>query len=211
MTAGVDDMHTITDNKGFTLVEVLVTLVILSVGLLGIAGLQASGLRFNSISAQRSLASIETSNFIAKMRANICGVNDTDPAVIAAGAGPAYSDCTTPTDDGFSYADKSSVLPTPAGTTAIVDPGNTCTTAGVKCTSNIQAQADMWSFATSVANRLKTGEITIICNKDAGGNCTNSSTYTVTVLWLETNAAIDNAGHVTGAEVQQSFTTVFRP
>ena len=45
-------------NSGFTLVEVLVTLVILSVGLLGIAALQTASLRNNLDSAMRSQASL---------------------------------------------------------------------------------------------------------------------------------------------------------
>jgi type IV pilus assembly protein PilV len=51
-------MNTLFSNKrkatGFTLIEVLVTMLILAVGLLGIAALQLKGLQFNHDSALRS-------------------------------------------------------------------------------------------------------------------------------------------------------------
>lgn len=55
---------------GFTLVEVLVTLVILSVGLLGIAALHSASLRNNLDSALRSQASALAADIADRMRAN---------------------------------------------------------------------------------------------------------------------------------------------
>jgi len=55
---------------GFTLLEVLVAIVILSVGLLGLAGLQATGLQANHSAYLRSQASILSYDIIDAMRAN---------------------------------------------------------------------------------------------------------------------------------------------
>jgi type IV pilus assembly protein PilV len=55
---------------GFTLVEVLVTLVILSVGLLGIAALHTASLRNNLDSALRSQASALAADVADRMRGN---------------------------------------------------------------------------------------------------------------------------------------------
>jgi type IV pilus assembly protein PilV len=55
---------------GFSLVEILVALVILSVGLLGLAGLQTSSLRAGDDAYLRSEASILAYNLIDRMRAN---------------------------------------------------------------------------------------------------------------------------------------------
>jgi type IV pilus assembly protein PilV len=55
---------------GFTLVEVLVTLIILSVGLLGIAALHSASLRNNLDSALRSQASALAADIADRMRAN---------------------------------------------------------------------------------------------------------------------------------------------
>lgn len=64
--------------NGFTLIEILVTVVVLSIGLLGLAGLQATALRFNSTAYQRSQATILAYDIAEQMRANAkaarCGV-----------------------------------------------------------------------------------------------------------------------------------------
>jgi type IV pilus modification protein PilV len=212
-----------TKDRGFSLIEVLVTLIIVSVGLLGIAALQTTGLRFNAISTQRSIASIEINNFIGKMRANICGVQNTDPAKLA-DIGPAYSACSTTTtaDKLFSYADKTSELPLPVvGTdvptahTTITDPGNTCTTSGTPCDSDTQAKADLWAFAQNVATNLVNGAVRVSCNDDLStatlNDCTNASTYKVMVIWQEADLGAGNTGLATGANITQTFFTVFRP
>lgn len=59
---------------GFAMIEVLVTILILSFGLLGLAGLQATGLSNNYGSHMRSIATIQTYELIDRMRANRSGV-----------------------------------------------------------------------------------------------------------------------------------------
>jgi type IV pilus assembly protein PilV len=56
--------------RGFGLLEVLVTVIVLSVGLLGLAGLQATSLRFNSSAYQRSQATHLAYDLADRMRAN---------------------------------------------------------------------------------------------------------------------------------------------
>jgi type IV pilus assembly protein PilV len=56
--------------RGFTLIEILVTVIVLSIGLLGLAGLQATALRFNSTAYQRSQATILAYDIAEQMRAN---------------------------------------------------------------------------------------------------------------------------------------------
>lgn len=55
---------------GFTLIEVLVTLLILSVGLIGLAALQAKSLQYNQGSYLRSQANILAYDIIDRMRIN---------------------------------------------------------------------------------------------------------------------------------------------
>ena len=57
-------------SRGFTLVEVLVALVVLSIGLLGVAALQLTSLRSNHSSAMRSQATFLAYDIIDRMRAN---------------------------------------------------------------------------------------------------------------------------------------------
>lgn len=56
--------------RGFTLIEALVALLALSIGLLGVAGLQITGLRANVSSAWRSQATYLSYDIIDRMRAN---------------------------------------------------------------------------------------------------------------------------------------------
>lgn len=57
-------------NRGFTLIEVLVAVFVLSIGLLGLAGLQATSLRNNHGGYLRSQANILAYDLIDRMRAN---------------------------------------------------------------------------------------------------------------------------------------------
>lgn len=57
-------------NRGVTLIEVLVAVLVLSIGMLGIAGLQARALKYNQSSYERSVAVIQSQSIGDSMRAN---------------------------------------------------------------------------------------------------------------------------------------------
>ena len=57
-------------NRGFTLLEVLVSLVILAVGLLGFAGMQARMLKLNQSASERSVAIMTSYSILDAIRAN---------------------------------------------------------------------------------------------------------------------------------------------
>ena len=85
-------------NRGFTLIEVLVTLVILTFGLLGIAGLMAKGQRASFEAFQRQQATSIASDMAERVRANRTQVvaysaaaSVTDPL----GPGARYNDLLT--------------------------------------------------------------------------------------------------------------------
>ena len=61
--------------RGLSLVEVLVTMVIVAIGLLGIAGLQLSSLKLGLIAENRSTAVIVVSTLLDRMRSNISNVS----------------------------------------------------------------------------------------------------------------------------------------
>jgi type IV pilus assembly protein PilV len=58
---------------GFSLIEVLVALFVLAIGLLGLAMLQTTGLRFNTNSYSRSQATYVAYDIVDRMRANRTG------------------------------------------------------------------------------------------------------------------------------------------
>jgi len=86
---------------GFTLIEILVTVVILSIGLLGIAGMQASSLRNNHVAYTETQAANLVMDMADRIRANPVAAqgNDylydtnvsvaTDPGCINTGCTPA--------------------------------------------------------------------------------------------------------------------------
>lgn len=56
--------------SGFTLVEVLVTVIILAIGILGLAGLQIAGMRSNHSAFLRTQATLAASDLMDRMRVN---------------------------------------------------------------------------------------------------------------------------------------------
>jgi len=76
--------------RGTTLLEVLVSVLVLSIGLLGVAGLQTYGLRYNQSAYLRSQATILAYDMVDRMRSNSNGV--------ASGFYNSVSTATLPTD-----------------------------------------------------------------------------------------------------------------
>lgn len=60
--------------SGFTLLEILVAIVVISLGLLGLAGLQAASLTNNQTAQFRSIATQQAYDMADRMRANLAGV-----------------------------------------------------------------------------------------------------------------------------------------
>jgi len=60
--------------RGVTMLEVLIAILIISIGLLGMAGMQAAGLRANVGASQRSAATMLAYDMADRMRANMAGV-----------------------------------------------------------------------------------------------------------------------------------------
>ena len=83
---------------GFTLLEVLIALLVLSIGLLGLAALQTTGLRSNQMASMRTLATQFTYDITDRMRSNPAGVAAGDYVIARtrAPASPAVN--TTDTD-----------------------------------------------------------------------------------------------------------------
>ncbi|MDX9741032.1 MAG: type IV pilus modification protein PilV [Gammaproteobacteria bacterium] len=77
---------------GFTLIEVLITVVVLAIGLLGLAGLQLNGLRFTHSAYQTSQATIAAYDIIDRMRVNRLAA-ESGSYDIALGATPTAANC----------------------------------------------------------------------------------------------------------------------
>lgn len=67
-------------HAGFTLLEVLIAIVIFSIGLLGWAGLQLAALGGSRSAELRTIAMLQAQSLADRMRANMSAVNDGDYA-----------------------------------------------------------------------------------------------------------------------------------
>ncbi len=95
-------------NNGFSLIEVLVAMVVLAIGLLGLAGLQTASLKSNNSAYQRSQATILANEMLDRMRANRVGIQSNFYDDPYSGGTPADPNCvanTTGTPLGCSIQD----------------------------------------------------------------------------------------------------------
>lgn len=114
--------------SGFTLMEVLVAVVVLAIGLLGLAGLQAQGLRFNHDAYLRTQATLLAYDMADRMRANMNGVQngaydaidgtEADPGCITTGC----TDAEMAAYDGFIWG-RTVADTLPAGTGTVTAQG----------------------------------------------------------------------------------------
>lgn len=121
--------------RGFTLIEVLVTVIVLAIGLLGLAALQFSGLRYTHSAYQRSQATILTNDIIDRMRVNrtvaesggyVIGIGDNPGSVSCTGAGASCDPGTLAGADLFEWKQSIEAV-LPAGDGAVAQDGATFT------------------------------------------------------------------------------------
>lgn len=78
---------------GFMLIEVLVTIVIFTIGILGVIGLQTLALSSSHLSSLRTEATLLVSDMAERMRANLVAVHGTGGATRYDEAAPATNAC----------------------------------------------------------------------------------------------------------------------
>ncbi len=108
-------------NSGFTLIEVLIAMFVLAIGLLGLAGLQATGMRNNLSAYHRSEATVLAYDLADRMRAN-----SADSSLLSA-----------------------STYSTVAPTTALIQNG--CRQVANACTPAQMAQNDLFEWNRGIA------------------------------------------------------------
>lgn len=162
-------LHLRSDQQGFLLLEILITVVILSLGLLGVAAMQFVGLQGNNRANERGLATILAYDVIDRMRAN--------PQ--AAYAGAYVLDPDNP-PDGPDY-DCQNVFPAP----------------NTHCEPEEMAASDLeeWRFSL---NTLPGSTARIECEDSAGDACTASTDaptfHTVTIIWDDARSGATGTG-----------------
>jgi type IV pilus assembly protein PilV len=165
----MNHLHPISRNRGFSLVEVMVALVVSAVGLLGLAKMESLAVSSTAVASARSIAAIQASSLAAAMHANrgywAAGVAPASTTVTALlGSAPTISDA------GLSSAPPNNCsVPAAAGT----------------CTANQMAAFDVQQWAAGLETLLPGSFSTITCTTVI----TTPVTCTIQIQWTENGVA----------------------
>jgi type IV pilus assembly protein PilV len=162
-------------SAGFGLIEVMVSLIVIAVGLLGIAKMEALAYASTGVASARSLAAIEAESLSAVMHA--------DRAYWASGAANG-SFTVSPTAI-------SNVTATTLLNTAV-----TCTTTSTtpaQCTPPLLAAWDVQQWQAALTNVIPNYLATVTCTTPV----TVSVNCTIQITWSENNVAINTQGQGT--------------
>ena len=155
-------LHAAGEQQGASLIEVLVAIVVLSIGLLGIAGLQAATTKYKINTWSRSSATQLVSDLSERIRIN--------PDV-------AGSNFTTGVNSASSYT-LSSTWTAHGGTPPTI--AKDCAKAGVACTTTERAAYYMAYWQRRVREALPQGAANVAGDKRNG--------FQVTLMWMDTDA-----------------------
>jgi type IV pilus assembly protein PilV len=174
---------------GFSLVEVMVALVVISIGLLGIAKMQALALSSTGTAKMRSLAAIEAASLASTMRADRTYWS-------AIGATLTVSVANT------------GVVTAAPGATVIAAPASNCASVAPACTSAQIAAQDLNDWAQTLINILPGGSAVVQCKVDATG--ANPVSCSIELTWKENLVALNTATNAsaTTAQNQNALTAV---
>ena len=74
--------------SGFTLIEILIALLVLSIGLLGVAAVQFQSLQNSNASYERSMATMQARDLVERLWAGICVLYNADGSIAVGNQGP---------------------------------------------------------------------------------------------------------------------------
>lgn len=174
--------HSIARSRGFSLIEVMVALVVICIGLLGVAKMQALSLANTTISRQRSIAAIEAASLAAAMRANrlYWGATASNFALTWNPANaPAFAVTGDATLAAAANAGNAHACDGAAGTVAV------CAYAA---NNQALAAADLVGWAASLAAVLPNPSATVTCGVPVG--TTLPASCTININWSETSVAM---------------------
>jgi type IV pilus assembly protein PilV len=173
-------------SSGFSLMEVMVALVVCSIGLLGLAKMESLALSGTHVASSRALAALEASSLAAAMHAN--------PGYWAGGYAPAATTVSF-NSSGLAISD--------TGLAAAA----TCLAAGTgSCGTGQMAAYDLQQWATDVKFVLP-GFLSTI-------NCSTSGfpvTCTIQIQWTETAVAANTTQTNIGALAAPTYTLFVQP
>lgn len=183
--------------RGFSLVEVMVALIIICVGLLGIAKLEALMLSSTGTSRVRALVALQAASLADTMHADRDYWGGNSTYWIPSGGNLTLT------------GTESAGTTTWAGTNAPGSSPGSCV--GVVCNSEQLAQYDLSNWSTDLDTVLQTSTSTITCSLTAG---TGLVSCTIQIQWNENTVATNQQEANVGAPTafqQQTYDLVVQP
>ena len=171
-------------NRGFSMIEVLVTILLMSVALLGVAKMQAAAVSNTQIARVRSLIAIQAGSLAASMHGN--------RGYWAAGLAPAtFSAAGATVTDG----------------TGVLNAAANCVAAA--CTPAQLAAYDVQNWATNLSTQFPSYAATVNCSTGVGAPVSCN----INVTWAEKYIAINRstAASASALTATQSFTLYVEP
>jgi type IV pilus assembly protein PilV len=162
-------MNATTRQSGFSLIEVMVALVVCSIGLLGLAKMESLALASEDVSGTRTIAAMQASSLAAMMHADrgYWGSSSVTASAVVTGGLTTYN----VTDTNLAYG------------------GTPCTTSPGSCTPVQMAAYDLYNWGSGLQTLLPGYQATMTCTPAATAA---PVTCTITVNWVE-NAVAANA------------------
>jgi type IV pilus assembly protein PilV len=176
------------NQRGFSLLEVMVALVVLSVGLLGVVKLETVAYASTNIASKRSIAALEAASLAASMHVNRGYWTSTDTAAAS-----------------ISVKGTTVLVTAVAPLLAAVGPGQDCTSKSttLPCLPVIMAAYDLQQWAKNLQPLLPNYQATINCGT------TNPVSCMINMTWNENAVAINT--QETGALASPSYTLYVEP
>jgi type IV pilus assembly protein PilV len=194
------------DARGFTLIEVMVALIIIAVGMLGIAKMQGLALSSTNASRSRALASIEASSLASAMQANRVYWSNAaslpGTITVTTSAGTATAAVTGATGSAALQTAYTAAAAAACGSMGTNAPSCFCTTGqSAPCTSSVNmAGSDLYDWAQSLAGFLPNATAQVSCNSaDLPVDCTINISWSENTVALTTQQATQSASGSTVA------------
>jgi type IV pilus assembly protein PilV len=185
--------HSPLRTRGFSLIEIMVAVIVICIGLLGIAKMQALALSTSNTSRLRSLAAIEAASFAASMHSNR---NFWGSAAV-------------------NYTVTPTAITSPDAATAAIANGELGPPTTTACVNNIcdaqnLAAYDLAKFANSLQGLLPNPSAKIVFTGAPG--VAAPASFTIEILWSENAISMtsnaENSGTLT---VSPSYTLYVEP
>jgi type IV pilus assembly protein PilV len=198
-------LHRMQPQRGFTLIEVMVAVIVMSAGLLGVAKMQALALASTNVANVRSIVAIEAASLAATMHENRVYWATLDPKLIPVGTitvtstGPTATPVITAADTAF------------ATTQDCTSNGGAKTTLPY-CTSSAQVAAyDLQQWASAVNRVMPNYIATIVCNISTPVSCTVQVTWTERAVALNSQEIVSGTGSSSSYLQAPTFTLFVQP